>query len=135
MLLEQGPLYSYCKSTAIYKCPAEVRPNPKSFVVTVRSYSMNTYLNGYDIAAVLDDVQGVYTVQNKLSPMTLPTPARRIVFVDECENTIDDCSFGVIPSMLGTGYPLANHWNNYPTARHGNAAVFSFADGHVGDLQ
>jgi prepilin-type processing-associated H-X9-DG protein len=23
-----------------------------------------------------------------------------------------------------------NHWNNFPTARHGNAATFSFADGH-----
>src|SRR5579883_3469447 len=57
LLLEQGPLYPYLKSTAIYKCPADVNPNPKSLVVTVRSYSMNTYMNGYDTAATLANVQ------------------------------------------------------------------------------
>jgi prepilin-type processing-associated H-X9-DG protein len=92
---------------------------------------MNTYMNGYDTAAELENVQGVYTVQTKFSQIASPSPARRIVFVDECENTIDDCNFGVIPSMLGTDYPPVNHWNNYPTARHNNAAVFSFADGHA----
>jgi prepilin-type N-terminal cleavage/methylation domain-containing protein/prepilin-type processing-associated H-X9-DG protein len=131
LLLEQGPLYPYCKSTAIYKCPADVNPNRKSFVVSVRSYSMNTYMDGYDVAAVLEGVQGVFSVQTRLSQITSPPPARRIVFVDESENTIDDANFGVIPSMLGTDYHLVNHWNNYPTARHNNSAVFSFADGHV----
>lgn len=135
MLLEQGPLYSYCQSTAIYKCPADVSPNPKSLVITVRSYAMNTYMSGYDIAAVLDDVQGLYTVQTRFSEIISPSPARRIVFVDESENTIDDCNFGVIPSLLGTSYAPVNHWNNYPAARHNNAAVFSFADGHAAPFQ
>jgi prepilin-type processing-associated H-X9-DG protein len=89
------------------------------------------YLNGYDIAATLDEVRGLYTVETKLSQINSPPPARRVVFVDESPNTIDDCNFGVMPSMLGTAYPPVNHWNNYPAARHDNGAVCSFADGHV----
>ena len=130
LLLQQGFLYPYCKSTAIFKCPADGYPSPKTHVVNVRSYSMNTYLDGYDTAAELADAPGLYVVQTKLSQITSPAPVSRIVFVDESENTIDDCNFGVIPSLLGTANPPCNHWENYPTARHGNAATFSFADGH-----
>jgi len=131
LLLQQGPLYPYCNSTAVCKCPADVYPNPKSHVITVRSYSLNTYLNGYDVAAALADAPGVYTVQTKLSQINSPRPVGRIVFVDESENTLDDCNFGLIPSLLGTPYASCDHWENYPTARHGNGATFSYADGHV----
>ncbi len=133
--LEGGPLYPYCQSTAVYKCPADIKPSPKSLVVSVRSYSMNTYMNGYDTAAELDNIKGVYTVQTKFSEIASPGPSQSIVFVDESENTIDDGNFGVIPSLLGTSYAPVNHWNNYQTARHNNAAVFSFADGHAAALQ
>ncbi len=134
-LLTQGPLYPFLNSTAVYKCPADVRPNPKSHVVTVRDYSMNTYLNGYDIAAALDNVSNLFTVQTSWSQIDSPPPATRTVFVDECANTIDDCNFGVIPSMLNTAYAPVNHWNNFPTARHGNAATLSYADGHAAILK
>jgi prepilin-type N-terminal cleavage/methylation domain-containing protein/prepilin-type processing-associated H-X9-DG protein len=130
-LLGESLLFPYCKATGLYKCPADVRLSPKSFVVSVRSYSMNTYLNGYDTAAELADAPGVYTVETKLSQITLPPPSQRIVFVDESENTIDDGNFGIIPSRLGTSFSSVDHWNNYPTARHNNGAVFSFADGHA----
>lgn len=63
--------------------------------------------------------------------MASPAPVGRIVFVDESENTLDDCNFGVIPSLLGLGRATVDHWNNHPTARHNNAATFSFADGHA----
>src|ERR1035437_8445486 len=131
MELASGPLYPYYKSTKVCKWPADLNPNAKSHVVTVRSYSINTFMNGSDTAAALENVQGVYTVETKLSQITSPPPTRRIVFVDESQNTLDDCSFGVIPSMVGTDHAVVDHWNNYPTARHGNSAAFSFADGHV----
>jgi prepilin-type processing-associated H-X9-DG protein len=104
-------------------------------VVTVRSYSINTYLNGSDTAADLDNAHGVYTVATRLSQIMSPSPAQRIVFVDESQDTLDDCTFGVIPSMVGTAHAPVDHWNNYPTARHGNSATFSFADGHVAAFQ
>jgi prepilin-type N-terminal cleavage/methylation domain-containing protein/prepilin-type processing-associated H-X9-DG protein len=135
MLLAQGPLYAYCKSTKVCKCPSDVIPNAKSHVVVVRSYSINTFLNGFDIAADLAKVQGAYTIETRLSQIMSPPPTRRIVFVDESQNTLDDCNFGLLPSMLGTGYPEVDHWYNYPAARHANGAAFSFADGHVAAIQ
>jgi prepilin-type N-terminal cleavage/methylation domain-containing protein/prepilin-type processing-associated H-X9-DG protein len=135
MLLAEGLLYPYCKSTRICKCPADLDPNAKSDVVTVRSYSINTFLNGSDTAADLENVQGVYTVATRLSEVLSPPPARRLVFVDESQNTLDDCTFGVIPSMVGMAHAAVDHWNNYPTARHGNSGAFSFADGHVAAIQ
>ena len=88
--LEAGLLYPYCKSTAVYKCPADNQPSPKSLVVSVRSYSMNTYMNGYDTAAELANVSGVYRVQTKFSNIASPGPSQSLVFVDESENTIVD---------------------------------------------
>ena len=130
-LLALGPLFEYCQSTAIFKCPADRIPNATSHQDTVRSYSMNTFLNGYDTADALENVSGVYTVEHKSSQIASPPPTRRIVFVDECQNCLDDCNFGVRPSMEGTDHSLINHWDNYPTARHGNGATFSFVDGHA----
>jgi prepilin-type N-terminal cleavage/methylation domain-containing protein/prepilin-type processing-associated H-X9-DG protein len=135
MELANGPLYPYCQSTRVCKCPADRNPNAKSRVVTVRSYSINTFLNGYDTAAALEHVEGVYTVATRLSQVASPPPPRRIVFADESQNTLDDCNFGVIPSMMDTDHGVVDHWNNYPTARHGNSAAFSFADGHVAAMQ
>jgi len=133
-LLTQGLLYSYVKSTKICKCPADVKPNAMSHVVTVRSYSINTYLNGQDTAAELENVRGVYTVVTKLSQITSPPPAQRLVFVDESQITLDDCNFGVVPSMVGTSHGEVDHWDNVPTTRHRNSATFSFADGHVASI-
>ena len=110
-------------------------PNSKSLVVEVRSYSVNTYLNGFEISEDLTKVEGVYTLATKLSQIINPPPSRRIVFVDESRNTIDDCNFGMFPSMIGTDFPQMNHWYNYPAARHNNGAAFSYADGHVAAIK
>jgi prepilin-type processing-associated H-X9-DG protein len=134
-LLTEGPLYPYCKSTMVCKCPADIKPKPTSHVVTVRSYSINTFLNGFEISAELAHAVGVYTLETKLSQIKSPPPAQRLVFVDESQNTLDDCNFGLLPSMLGTAYPEVDHWYNYPSARHANAAAFSFADGHVAPIK
>jgi prepilin-type processing-associated H-X9-DG protein len=135
--LQNALIYPYNKNTAIYKDPADIKPNPVTLVVTVRSYSMNTYLNGYDVMSDHDDntPAGFYVVQTKLAQISSPTPTRRLVFVDESENTIDDGNFGVCPSALNTSYAPVNSWLNYPTSRHGNAAGFSYADGHVQAIQ
>jgi prepilin-type processing-associated H-X9-DG protein len=136
MLLTQGPLYPYSKSTKLCKCPADLNPKPTSHVVTVRSYSINTFLNGFEISADLAKLVRAYTVETRLAEIRSPRPAQRLVFVDESQNTLDDCNFGLLPSMLlGTDYPEVDHWYNYPAARHGNAAAFSFADGHVAAIQ
>jgi len=130
-LMAAGPLYPYCKSTKVLKCPADGARNPQNHLEPVRSYSMNTFLNGYDTAAELASAPGLYVVEKKSTSIAHPPPTRRLVFIDESQNCLDDCNFGVIPSLEGTGHSLVNHWDNFPSARHGNGADFSFADGHV----
>ena len=135
MLLTQGSLYPYFKSTKVCKCPADVKPNAYCHAVTVRSYSINTYLNGSDTADQLENATNVYTLVKKLDQIISPPPTKRLVFVDESQITLDDCDFWVIPSMVGTPYGEVDHWENFPTARHRNSAAFSFADGHVEPIQ
>jgi len=126
LLLESGALYPYNKSTGIYKCPADINLNPQSGVVTVRSYSMNCYMNGSDVGNTHDGLTG-YTVNTKLTQIRTPTPSLAFVFLDESPNTIDDGQFGLSPAGQNN---TVNTWLNYPTARHNDASVFSFADGH-----
>jgi prepilin-type N-terminal cleavage/methylation domain-containing protein/prepilin-type processing-associated H-X9-DG protein len=141
--LTNSLLFPYHKSTGIYKCPADIGPNPQLAATgileyPVRSYSVNTYMNGYDVGSDHQDdwPAGVYIVQTKLSMLSSPGPSKRMVFADESQDSIDDCNFSVVPSGLGTSpqVALVNDWWNWPTARHANAAGFSYADGHATDI-
>jgi prepilin-type N-terminal cleavage/methylation domain-containing protein/prepilin-type processing-associated H-X9-DG protein len=148
-LLENCQLYPYCKSVAIYKCPADTVLNPVSQTPTCRSYAVNTYLDGdnpvdnnendvtQDIGIIHAGAPpaGTYVVQSKFSSMQSPGPAKRIIFVDESAGSIDDGNYATPPSGLtSTGadlYGPYNMWVNQPTARHGNGAGLSYADGHA----
>jgi prepilin-type N-terminal cleavage/methylation domain-containing protein/prepilin-type processing-associated H-X9-DG protein len=141
--LANSLLAPYSKSIRIYKCPADVGPNPQLAAAgvneyPVRSYSVNTYMNGYDVGSNHQDdwPAGVYVVQTRLSMVSSPGPAKRMVFVDESQDSIDDCNFSVVPSGIGTNpqVTIVNDWWNWPTARHANAAGFSYADGHAADV-
>ena len=131
LLLQEGVLYVYNKSTGIYKCPADILPNPQSGVVTVRSYSMNCYMNGSDVGNTHDGLTG-YVVNTKLTQIKTPVTSSAFVFVDESPNTIDDGQFGLSPAGQNNS---VDSWLNYPTARHNDAAGFSFADGHAEDFR
>jgi prepilin-type N-terminal cleavage/methylation domain-containing protein/prepilin-type processing-associated H-X9-DG protein len=126
-LMETGLLFSYNRSPGIYKCPGDQRPNPQSSEVTVRSYSMNCYMNGADVGNSHDGLTG-YLVNTKMSQVRTPPPSVAFVFLDESPNTIDDGQFGLSPAGQNN---TVDTWLNYPTARHDNASGFSFADGHA----
>jgi prepilin-type N-terminal cleavage/methylation domain-containing protein/prepilin-type processing-associated H-X9-DG protein len=126
-LLANGLLSSYNRSIGIYKCPADLDPNPVSGVVTVRSYSMNCYMCGDDVGNSHYSLNG-YVTNTTLSQVRWPVPALAFVFLDESPNTIDDGQFGLGPSGQLNN---VNQWLNYPTARHNNGSGFSFADGHA----
>jgi prepilin-type N-terminal cleavage/methylation domain-containing protein/prepilin-type processing-associated H-X9-DG protein len=141
-LLKQCLLYPYCQSTKIYKCPADVLPNPQTVLgggplIACRSYAMNCYMNGFDVTSDTGDFNfpagqppaGFYAVQTKLSQVQSPLPANRIVFVDESRGSIDDGMYATPPE--GAQYGPFQFWLNHPTARHANGAVFSYADGHA----
>jgi prepilin-type N-terminal cleavage/methylation domain-containing protein/prepilin-type processing-associated H-X9-DG protein len=142
MDLENSLLWPYSKSLGIYKCPADIGVNPQLAAqgineYPVRSYSVNTYMGGYDVGADHQDnwpSNTVYAVQDKLSMVLSPGPSKRMVFADESQDSIDDLNFSVVPSALGTTYAPVDCWWNWPTARHGNGAGFSYADGHAADI-
>jgi prepilin-type N-terminal cleavage/methylation domain-containing protein/prepilin-type processing-associated H-X9-DG protein len=130
-LIERGILYPYNKSTAIYRCPGDTRPDNRSTPVInfrVRSYSMNCYMSGEDVGFTHDGLMG-YHVNRKMAQVTSPRPALAFVFVEEAEFSNDDGHFGFSPSGIPGQGPI-NFWRNIPGQWH-KGATFSFADGHA----
>jgi prepilin-type N-terminal cleavage/methylation domain-containing protein/prepilin-type processing-associated H-X9-DG protein len=137
--IEKSPMWPYCgKSTGIWHCPADTSygKNPQGQrVPRPRSYSMSNWVGGNGDAQS-DQWRGGwglaanFQVFRKLSGMSQPGPAVTFVFLDESEYTINDGYFVV--EMDGyTGSPNASEEIvDYPSARHNNAAGFSFGDGH-----
>jgi prepilin-type N-terminal cleavage/methylation domain-containing protein/prepilin-type processing-associated H-X9-DG protein len=136
LLIETCLLFPYNRSVDLYKCPADINVNPTSLMPTCRSYSINTYMNGYDVGNTHADdwPAGVYVIQMKLSDVSSPAPSRRIVFDHESPCTIDDGNLSTVPSGIGSGHASVDVWYNMPTAMHGNGGTFSYADGHAATI-
>ncbi len=109
------------QSIPIWRCPADRstsrfggKPLPR-----VRSYSMNSYLNSPE--------RGVHPwkIIRKTSDMIDPPPCRTFVFIDEREDSIEDCVFAV--DMDNLTAPISN----VPRSSHNGAGTLSFADGHA----
>jgi len=134
--IQNGKLYDYVKSAAVYHCPSltGIAPIGVSADLMVRSVSMNGRMgegssNDVSSAGPIWDVSSLFGTNNppilKASAIRNPSPTDALVFMDESMNTVDDCFFVV---QLG---PDVTTWQNSPTARHSNGAVLSFADGHT----
>jgi prepilin-type processing-associated H-X9-DG protein/prepilin-type N-terminal cleavage/methylation domain-containing protein len=131
--IQQGLLFPYNTSTAIYHCPSDVstiedgngNPLPQ---LRNRSYNMSQSVNGYPL---LVDPQTGFAVDAwqpcfaKFSVITNPTPTQLFVFIDENEVTLLDPQFGYPPPGYGP------EWWDMPANRHNQGANLSFADGHV----
>lgn len=52
----------------------------------------------------------------------IPEPAKRYVFIDEREDSINEGIFGVVMEEESLG--------DWPASYHGNAGALTFADGH-----
>ncbi len=103
-----GTMFRYAPGPALYRCPAQPREASGVFTHGTYSVCMNGKLAGSSAGAI----QLVSAIQN---------PANAFVFVDM--KLASHCQ--VIINATDT------FWGKYPAARHGNAGLFSFADGHV----
>lgn len=101
-----GSLWPYLMAAAVYRCPGYAR--------LPRTYSMNGNLGGRT-----GEVQTVVVRYGNIAE-----PSRLFVFVDEHEGTVDDAHFLVWPVP-------DDRWVNFPSGRHNQAGVLSFADGHA----
>ncbi len=132
--IENGVLFEYNRSTAIYHCPSDNshvvdaadQPLP---MLRTRSYNMSQSVNGYPeyqppnsypIGTLIPNFKQLTEIRN-------PMPANLFVFIDVHEDEILDSLFG-IPTQV---YGVQNQWWDLPANRHGQAANLSFADGHI----
>jgi len=135
--IQQGLLYPYNTSTAIYHCPSDFSTIEDANwnrlpQLRNRSYNMSQSVNGYGwmTNAYMSPPGPVDASQpcfEKYSSITNPTPSRLFVFIDENEVTLLDGQFGY-PSPGGWWSAV---WWDMPSNRHNQGGNLSFADGHV----
>jgi len=114
-----GSIGPYTRSATLYKCTRDrstVRIDGADLPRT-RTVAMNAYMNG----------SGVWQDTNYVTfrrSAQIPNPAEMWVFIEEREDSINDGYFAV---AVAARYAIIDTPANY----HDNAAVLSFADGHV----
>jgi prepilin-type N-terminal cleavage/methylation domain-containing protein/prepilin-type processing-associated H-X9-DG protein len=115
--IENGVLFKYNSSVAIYRCPADrsltLPSGPqKSRLPRTRSYAIDYALSG-DNARL-----------TRATQIIDPPPVKKSVFWDENEDSIDNGGFGIAPRRDPS-------WWNLPASRHPKACTMSFMDGHA----
>jgi prepilin-type N-terminal cleavage/methylation domain-containing protein/prepilin-type processing-associated H-X9-DG protein len=132
--LERSLFFPYLQSVAVFKCPADRSTATFGGVryPRVRSFTMNNWLGRYLPDGSLGQVTLVpgdeaYRINVKLSDLTDPGPAQTFVFIDEREDSINDCVFYVGMGRRGSDA----YWVDLPASYHNGAAGLSFADGHA----
>ena len=119
VMIQDGLLYPYINSAAVYKCPADkklVSGGPSGMFPTIRSMSMNTWMNPHQ-TWVTTPTPRVYRKQGDID-----SPSMRWVLIDENPFSINDGMFVCDPN--------ATTWVDIPASYHGGAGGLSFADGH-----
>jgi len=131
--LMQSLLYTYDKTVANYRCPADqVVIVGMGGAPRARSYSLNCMMgNNNDPGGAGNEVHAGIAENTKFSSIHNPSPSSAMFFVDEqggnttVTTSIDDGYYAVNFSDKG------QTWRNVPASRHGNFGQFSFADGHA----
>jgi len=114
-----GALYKYCAAEDVYRCPTGVRGE-------MRTYSTGYGMNGcFDAAGTYNGTKGVRVGKTVLmvkrrSEITVPSPAYRLVFLDEGR---------ISPDSYAIQYQTPRWWDP-PFVRHGDGTNVAFADGH-----
>jgi prepilin-type N-terminal cleavage/methylation domain-containing protein/prepilin-type processing-associated H-X9-DG protein len=126
--ITNSPTFKYLGSKEVFHCPADIAglKYKGAVVLRNRSYSMNAYMGA--TASSWAQKNNQYNIVPKTSAMTDPGPSSIYVLVDEHENSINDSHFFPFDNLRTFSN---NPWLDAPSGRHGNAAGFTFADGHA----
>jgi len=125
--IENGYLFSYNRSAAIYHCPAdrslvESSPGVTLPILRTRSYNMSQSINGLG-----GPNTGAFWIPSYQKLGQINNPAGIFVFMDVHEGGILDALFGIPPpDSYWDGI-----WFDLPANRHNRGCSVSFADGHA----
>jgi prepilin-type N-terminal cleavage/methylation domain-containing protein/prepilin-type processing-associated H-X9-DG protein len=117
--IRAGALFPYCKAEKVYRCPTGIRGE-------MRTYSTAYGMNGcFDATGTYVGNKGVRVgrtvlMVKKRSEITVPSPAYRLVFLDEGR---------ISPDSYAIHYATPSWWDP-PFVRHGDGTNVAFADGH-----
>lgn len=128
--IENGMLFQYNRSVAIYHCPSdkstvEAPDGTKLSQLRTRSYNMSQSVNGYP--EYYPGLSASIPSFKKSTQIKDPHPSKLIVFIEVHEDGILDSLFG-IPTQH---WDNSLNWWDLPANRHLQGCNFSFADGHV----
>lgn len=118
-----GLLYPYNQQPGIYHCPSDQStvdgyPN----LLRNRSYCMSIGVGCYN-----DPQNSLPNTFLRLNDVRSPGPSQCFVLIDDQEQDIWDCTFGI--TSLDSYW--SDYWIDVPADRHSIGANISFVDGHV----
>ncbi len=126
-VIQQGLLWTYTKSIALYKCPADPKVT-QAKLPTLRSISMNAWMNPAGTPNPGLSASGrSFRKQTDISGAINASTCW--VVLDENDKTINDGWFVVSSSL--TVAPNNTTWVDCPGSYHNKAGGLSFADGHA----
>ena len=127
--LQRGAIWTYVKSAAVYRCPADRRE--VNGLPVVRSFSMNSWMSGRTFGDPTGDSNfttpendGALTYMLFRRESQITQPSKLWYLIDEDGSTINDSLFAMDMGTVNMIYDL-------PSTRHGNAYELNFADGHM----
>lgn len=118
-LIRKGLLFPYVNNIDVYKCPADRKiSNIDAGKPTLRSMSMNAWMNPIGTETLLDESKGViFRKQTQIR-----RPSDTWITIDENSASINDGWFVVRVGVSA--------WYDYPAVYHNNASGLCYADGH-----
>jgi prepilin-type N-terminal cleavage/methylation domain-containing protein len=124
-LITHGLIYAYVGNYLVYKCPSDTKltTNNSSGLPSLRSYSMNSWMNGVPPWQNNIITKGDQALFLKLTEINVMSTAMALVFIEEN------------PASINDGYWVQNldqptEWVDDPAIYHDKAGAMSFADGH-----
>ena len=130
--IENGVIFRYVGSPAVYHCPADKSKVTDASMTRTRSYSLDCWLCSTYRAKGSDWVPQTYPWQKeKMSQVKSPPPPEVFAFIDEHEQSIDAGVYVLTQPTRVEPDPTGDSWWSLPSDRHNQGCNLSFLDGHV----
>jgi prepilin-type N-terminal cleavage/methylation domain-containing protein/prepilin-type processing-associated H-X9-DG protein len=116
-------LYPNLKSDKVFKCPADLKKSPDNLTPTIRSYSVNGWMNPTPgtLGSGYLHPTATYTVFKKQTDISKPSDI--YIMLEESPSTINDDWFVENPDA-------PTQWTDMPASFHNKSCMILFSDGH-----